>query len=100
MQAIRRSFSRWGNVHIRLGQTEKAIEILSTVTQLQSSHYLAWNNLAAVLAEIEGRELEAMETIENAIEQATYEIPDALGHQGCRVIAPRSGSSSRKSAAT
>ena len=67
-----------GNVHIRLAEKSQAIDLLSRVTQLQPGHYLAWNNLAAVLAEEEGRQDEAMATIEKAIEQAAYEIPTLL----------------------
>lgn len=67
-----------GNVHIRLADQQKAIELLTRVTELQPGHYLAWNNLAAVLAEEEGRQGEAMKTIDKAIELAAYEMPTLL----------------------
>lgn len=67
-----------GNLHIKLNQTEEAIAALSSVTRLQPGHYLAWNNLAALLAEQEGREEEAMETINTAIKHAAYEIPTLM----------------------
>ena len=67
-----------GNVYIRRSDHQKAIELLRRVTELQPGHYLAWNNLAALLAEQEGRQAEAMTTIEQAIDQAAYEIPTLL----------------------
>lgn len=67
-----------GNLHIKLAETSEAIDTLSKVTEFQPGHYLAWNNLAAILAEESGREAEAMRTIEAAIERAAYEIPTLL----------------------
>ena len=67
-----------GNLYLRLGQRERAIDLLSRVTGIQPGHYLAWNNLAAVLAEIDGRENEAMDKIDRAIRHAAYTIPTLL----------------------
>ena len=67
-----------GNLEIKLNDKSDAIETLMQVTELQPGHYLAWNNLAALLAEEDGRETEAMATIDKAIEQAAYEIPTLL----------------------
>ena len=67
-----------GNLEIKLKNKSDAISTLMRVTELQPGHYLAWNNLAALLAEEDGRETEAMETIDKAIQQAAYEIPTLL----------------------
>lgn len=67
-----------GNLHLRRGDRPRAIELLGAVTRVKPGHFLAWNNLAAILAEEEGSVDEAMETINNAIQLAAYEIPTLL----------------------
>ena len=67
-----------GNLHLRRGDRPRAVELLNRVTQVKPGHFLALNNLAAILAEEPGRVDEAMETIDNAILLAAYEIPTLL----------------------
>lgn len=67
-----------GNLHLKMGDKDKAIDLLDRVTKVRPSHYLAWNNLAALLAEEEGRQGEAMDKIENAIAQSAYKVPTLL----------------------
>lgn len=64
-----------GNLHLKLGDRPRAIKLLQRVTDVKPGHYLAWNNLAALLAEEDGRQEDAMVTIEKAIDHAVYEIP-------------------------
>ena len=67
-----------GNLKLKHGLIDEAIELLTKVTEVQPSHYLAWNNLAALLAEQEGKQAEAMEKIDKALEYAAYEVPTLL----------------------
>ena len=67
-----------GNLRLKMGNTQEAIELLDRATKVQPGHYLAWNNLAALVAEEAGREEEAMEYIDQAIQVAGYQIPTLL----------------------
>ncbi len=64
-----------GNLRLKQEKPEEAIRLLSKVTKLRPGHYLAWNNLAVLLAEQEGRFDEALSTIETALSYAAYDIP-------------------------
>ena len=67
-----------GNLKLKLGDSGKAIDLLTRVTKIQPGHYLAWNNLAAIVAEVDGREDEAMSKIDQAIRHAAYTMPTLL----------------------
>jgi tetratricopeptide (TPR) repeat protein len=67
-----------GNVRLKLGLIEEAFQLLRRATEVQPGHYLAWNNLAALLAERPADRDEAMRTIERAMEMAGYALPTLL----------------------
>ena len=64
-----------GNLRLKQGNPDAAIDLLARVTEVRPGHYYAWNNLAALLAEQPGRQQEALDTIEKAIGYAVYDIP-------------------------
>jgi len=55
------------NIRIRQLATEEAVALLRQVTQLDPSHVIAWNNLAALLAESDEHRAEARTCAEKAM---------------------------------
>ena len=64
-----------GNLHLKQEDPDRAADLLTKVTKVRPGHYLAWNNLAALLAEQPDRHDEAISTIEKAISYAAYDVP-------------------------
>lgn len=78
-----------GNFELKNGNQSDAIKLLKRVTEVSPGHFLAWNNMAALLAEQAGNESQALDTIDQALDYAAYEIPHlvdtkavVLIHQG------------------
>ncbi len=67
-----------GNLRLKQNRIDEAIQLLTRVTRVNAGHILAWNNLAALLAEQDGREDEALKLIDRALEVAGYNMPTLL----------------------
>jgi tetratricopeptide (TPR) repeat protein len=66
------------NLELKQGRVESSIQLLRQVTELNSSHYLAWNNLAALLAENPESTAEALHCIQSAIDVVGFGMPTLL----------------------
>jgi len=66
------------NLQLKDGRPDEAIRLLRQVTKFQPKHVLAWNNLAATLAERPGQSQTALDCINRAIDVAGQNIPTLL----------------------
>jgi Flp pilus assembly protein TadD len=67
-----------GNLRLKQNRIDEAIELLQRTTECSPGHYLAWNNLAVLLAEQRGHDSEALAAIERALHVAGYNMPTLL----------------------
>jgi tetratricopeptide (TPR) repeat protein len=67
-----------GNLRLKQNRIDEAIELLQRTTECSPGHYLAWNNLAVLLAEQRGPDSEALAAIERALHVAGYNMPTLL----------------------
>ncbi|MFO0914626.1 MAG: tetratricopeptide repeat protein [Pirellulales bacterium] len=70
------------NLRLRQHRLEDAVQLLRQTVALDPGHMLAWNNLAAVLAETAAGRAEALECVQRAIDAAGYELPTLLDTKG------------------
>ena len=66
------------NWRLKQQQLTSAMELLQRLTQIDARHYLAWNNLAALLAEDAARLPEALVAADRALAAAGQPLPNLL----------------------
>lgn len=66
------------NWRLKQQQLTSAMELLQRLTQIDARHYLAWNNLAALLAEDSARLPEALVAADRALAAAGQPLPNLL----------------------
>jgi tetratricopeptide (TPR) repeat protein len=66
------------NVRLIQQRLDDATDLLQKVTRIQPDNYLAWNNLAVVLAERPNGQAEALRCINRAIEIAGRDVPSLI----------------------
>ena len=67
-----------GNLRLKQDRTEEAIVLLRRTTTINPGLVMAWNNLAASLAEQPGEQNAALECIDRAIEAAGSDFPTLI----------------------
>jgi tetratricopeptide (TPR) repeat protein len=75
-----------GNLRLRQERFDEAIDLLERATRWDPGNYMAWNNLAAVLAERPGEQERALQYIARGIQSAGRPLPLLLDTKAAALL--------------